>query len=576
MLVFSILAPIAVIAFLLFLNPYSLAESDKYWEFFTEEMVYIAFMIIMCGMLAFSAYGIWKDSLIFTSDTFERRCIPNLKDRPGKMAYSDIIRIFGSTLGTITIDAQDGTTFRISPHNYEGGAAAVLEELHKHIPEDRFDKDLQAMLKGIKRGQLFFTGFPLLVVAIMMLTLFFEDIVDLVRRDVAWKTEATAVRRESIQDFALAEDGSVWILTLDYYSGYEEPSSYTVKHLNGEATEVLQLPSKEELFPDGEDIFTNPEAIALSSEGLPVLNFFIPEVRLYWTGSKWEWRSPQDDWIISPIDSTDPYWKTLKETGLIIVGHLDNGEQEAISLGEYWEDFQMEYKRTNNGWIVVTIENKNGEVYFHSFKESTGQHIWVELGYGREYYRRLVDYTIDSSGNFYILFHHKYPMCEDGSVAIGIGTYQMDKGAWQLLESYYPEDCGRVYGYDQLIVDSRDRIWIPVGRAVAVYDKAIWEERKLLESEYRYYKESNSGYYVGHELVVGSDGRIWSLDSSGDALVWIDPNVDQLERPIWPWLAWLYEQWDLRLYVGFGSVGVLTLIAVVLSLINRRRLRDVE
>jgi hypothetical protein len=50
--------------------------------------------------------------------------------------------------------------------------------------------------------------FPILVVAMMMLMLFYEDIVDLVRRDVAWKTEITADRRESIEGFALDEDGS--------------------------------------------------------------------------------------------------------------------------------------------------------------------------------------------------------------------------------------------------------------------------------------------------------------------------------------------------------------------------------
>jgi hypothetical protein len=115
-----------------------------------------------------------------------------------------------------------------------------------------------------------------------------------------------------------------------------------------------------------------------------------------------------------------------------------------------------------------------------------------------------------------------------------------------------------------------------VGRAVVVHDPSVWEEREFIESGYRYYTESNSGYYIGHELVVGSDGRIWSLDSSGDALVWIDSGVDQLERPICPWLSWLDEQWELRLYVGFGSVAVLTLIAVVLSFVNRRRPRDVE
>jgi len=52
--------------------------------------------------------------------------------------------------------------------------------------------------------------------------------------------------------------------------------------------------------------------------------------------------------------------------------------------------------------------------------------------------------------------------------------------------------------------------------------------------------------------------------------------MDELEKPIWPWLTWLDEQWELRMYVGFGSVSVLTLIAVVLSLIRRRREREVE
>jgi hypothetical protein len=155
LLVITILAPTAVIAFLLFLNPYSLAESDKFWKFFGEVMdwFYIAFMFIICGLLAFSTYSLWKDLLVFTPDTFERRCIPNFRDKPGKIPYADIIQIFGSTLGTLTIDAEDGTTCRISPNNYEGGAEEVLEELHKHIPEDRFDKDLKAMLKGVKRGQ---------------------------------------------------------------------------------------------------------------------------------------------------------------------------------------------------------------------------------------------------------------------------------------------------------------------------------------------------------------------------------------------------------------------------------------
>ena len=67
MLVLSVLAPIAVVAFLLFLNPYSLAEADKFWEFFGEviDWFYIAFMFIICGLLAYSTYSLWKDLLVW-------------------------------------------------------------------------------------------------------------------------------------------------------------------------------------------------------------------------------------------------------------------------------------------------------------------------------------------------------------------------------------------------------------------------------------------------------------------------------------------------------------------------------
>jgi hypothetical protein len=220
--------------------------------------------------------------------------------------------------------------------------------------------------------------------------------------------------------------------------------------------------------------------------------------------------------------------------------------------------------------------DKEDRIYFHSFKENTEEHVWYELGLRREDYKRLVDYTVDSAGNFYILFHHKQPLCEEGRVSISIGKYQRDQGVWQTLESRYTDDCDWSLSYDQIIIDRHNRVWIPVGKAVVVYEEAIWEERVLLKSEYRYYTEGNSGYYGVSDLSVGPDGRIWSLDSSGDALVWIDPDVEELEGTLWPFLGWLYQEWKIRLYIGYGSAIALLAIIIIASLRIRRRRRDVE
>lgn len=125
--------------------------------------------------------------------------------------------------------------------------------------------------------------------------MFSDDILDLVREDLVWKTEVEAKwRTESIEDFALDDDGSIWLLVQNRPGDYKDPQSYEVRHLTAPDLKVYQFPSHDSLFSDGSLDFdpSHPAGITITNENRPRVSFFLVNPTLVWTGSQWEWAEP--------------------------------------------------------------------------------------------------------------------------------------------------------------------------------------------------------------------------------------------------------------------------------------------
>ena len=146
------------------------------------------------------------------------------------------------------------------------------------------------------------------------------------------------------------------------------------------------------------------------------------------------------------------------------------------------------------------------------------------------------DSTVDYAGNIYVFVRGQWS-CMEGVETSHVGRLDHKNGAWVWRTVKHKDEC--IFGSQQhVVIDQRGRIWFPDTTSVAVVAPINFEKESVLEEDITTYTEENSRYLLGHQITVGLDGRFWSLDMSGHGLVWIDPDGDELEKPL---LAWVDE-----------------------------------
>jgi hypothetical protein len=568
-LIFAIIFPIALIGMFFLFVPSSTTIAEYIREIFSIGFGWylVSATLFLTGLMTYSALQTWHDRLVFTDSQLERRGIPHPRIYKGPTPYEDIVRVRRGSIGVLVLDTSQGKKYLIATKSFEGGPNSVLDQLRAHIPEERFEEDLEGRLyQRVKAESV------ALVVAIIGLILFiagqfFDEIFERIRSDVAWHLAVEGNFMEDIESYALSEDGSLWILVQKSLGDYSDPANYQVRHLISGDEEILSIPSMEILYPDGppEIGFTHPVGILLTEEGLPRLYFDSIQPELIWTGSVWE-RGPQPDPRETYIEQLarvtgDPYWETLNDHGKILVMDTKLGVETEVDLGPSDDPYRVIYHGTSDDWKIVQMDGEPRRYFLMRFKEPGEPKIWFEIDYSSlllSEYWHLMDYTVDADGVFFVLIRN-IPYCVEDTATHFVGKLDPSGGDWVWRTLQHPDRCDGPEGDRQILIDVRGRVWLTGEEVVVAFEPNVFDSERIERNDYVLYSEYNSGYYEGHSLKVGPDKRIWTLGILGEGLVWIDPDVDALEKPLPDWIHEMLSSTVFKVVADFGGLLIMVI-----------------
>ena len=534
------------------------------------------FFLAMPLMLG-AATGYWalfarKDRLVISEDQIERRGLRHFRIYRGPVRFADVAKVRRGARGVVVIEMQEGRRFEFAPKAFDGGTGEILQLLRQGVPSDRFEPELERRLYERSRITYRALIFYLAGALVFLFGAFHEDVLDRVRRDLAWTTEVEARRLvETIEDFALQDDGSLWLLVRTRRAGGRDPRNYEVRHLTTAGMEVLAFPALEVLYPEGLPEYGGefPSGFTVTDEGVVRAYFFLVDTPMEWTGSRWEWEQAPTQF---PGDSTldrlqrgehAGYWQTLASTRKILAMVPSSGAVKEIDLGDESERFSLMVQSESQAWTIARLRSPDGRLFLLPFRDDPDKSQWVEVelaGLPEREYWNIADYTVGPTGSLYTLMR-QLEYCQNDLVTVTVGKLASEGGQgwiWRALS--FPQDCDRANDRGQLVVDSRDRVLIEGWGLVAVYDPVVFEKPQAEPQDLTLYTEENSGFYFSHRLVVGPDGRIWSLDISGDALVWFDPDIEKLPKPLPPWIGALSR--------SFWSTVVLQIVGAGLFVVG--------
>ncbi len=506
----------------------------------------VAMFALSLGYLALLA---WNDRIVISENRILRTGLPHPGVFRGPVMYSDITRVRRGGYGVIRIERASGRAFEFAPTGYERGREGMLALLKQYVPAVRFADDLERRLyerTGREwRAGLFFAVGSLL----FLLGGCGDDLYDLARANRAWTTEVQGrLLRESIESFDLSQDGSLWLLIRISPGDYEDPKSYEVRHISSSQTSVFEFPSFGDLYGnDPPEIGRGqPTGISLTAEGVPRVSMFLVDSHLVWTINRWEWENPPTlDGGQSYLDlllagQNGEYWETLVSSRRIHAVVPTTGNVEEVQLDGEIEDYSFILADGTRGWSIVRFRSPDGRFFLLPYKMHPEQEKWVEIefaGLPPLEYKSLEDYKVGPDGSLYVLLSD-LENCKEDVVAFYVGRLDTERrGGWRWNKLEYSQDCEDVRDPGEFQVDVRSRIWVRGWNQVAAFSPDVFGVSGSASGPKVLYTENNSGYYMGHRIVVGPDERLWSLDMGGKALVWLDPDVDILPKPLPEWLA---------------------------------------
>lgn len=546
-LLFAIIMPLWIIAYLAI---FEWIESGQWEDVITIISQPLSWGIVVFFWLLLAPFAYWvntrqRSTLVFQEKAFKRTGFRALRTYQGPVAYDDVVRIGRRTRGQLVIEQADGKDFILGPKAYEGGSEAIFSELRRRIPADKFDEDIEKVLyqktgREWRGAALSFAG-----VALIMGYSFFDALVERAGKDLAWTTEVEVnFRTESIEDFDFDQDGSLWLLVRDSSGEYNDPQSYQVRHIISTGAETLQFPSTETLFPEGPPEFgpSYPQNIRLSGNNQLMVYFFLIDSQMVWTGREWMWEEPRGITSFLQSQLAGPnreYWEKIIESRAVQAINPSTGDVEEISLGEEIGEWTFGSVGFAYGWRVVRLHAPDEQIYVLAYQNDPSEGMWtkVEMG-GRSLveYLDLRAYAPGPAGEIYVLVRQS-PACENDLISFTVGRLKNGsemQWIWRTLQ--FPQVCKYAIDPDEFIVDVRARIWIDGTNKVVAYDPSVFDKPQAGPEDLIIYTEKNSGYYSSLRLRLRPDGRLWSLDNSGEALVWLDPDVDNLEEPLPGWV----------------------------------------
>ena len=554
-----------------------------YWLDWPLGLIMLLMPLVFGAAIGYWALFAWKDRLVLTESHFERQGLHHFRIYRGPVRFDEIVSVRLGAPGVIVIEKAAGRKFEFAPKAYAGGPGELLGELRRRIPADRFEPELEQRLdrrtKGWWRALLFYAAGALLY----LLGMFYDDIVDRVREDLVWRTEVKAESlRESIEDMALQEDGSIWLLVRKPLGDFDDPRNYEVRHLSSSGTETLGFPALEVLYPDRlpENGGRHPEGIAVSKDGVPRVFMFLVDAPLVWSGTRWAWEGdPMQRSNLSYLDvllqgPDAQYWQAVVSGGKIEAFNPTSGAAEVIDLGADIEKYAFVYGAEPRGWTIVRYRSLDRRFFLLPFIDSPAGAHWVEVdvsGLDLEEFWDLPDYTLGPTGALYALISEEV-YCENDLITLYVGKLEPDAGtAWVWRTLQYPQDCDDPGDPRELVVDAKSRVLIQGWNRVAIFDSAVFDNPEFMQEDLVVYTDRDSGFYMSHSLEIGPDERVWSLDMTGDALVSFDPHMESLPKPLPPWVGVLSSSFWTPF--GFMIAGAAFYAVGVILTRNYGRLR---
>jgi hypothetical protein len=514
---------------------------------------------------------LWYEALVFDQDELRHRALPFPFIDRKPIRYDQISTVRQSMRGVLVIETTQGQSMVIRLGGYEGGWVELIGELRRRVAPGRLtDRTLETLWERTSADH-WSLDLMILAAGLFAVALGLTYYQDRGRAGIAWNVAASTGYGAEIVDYALAEDGSVWLLEREGIP-LSESERYSLVQQHGGEEKVWELPSILDLLPMAEERYTYPNQVLIDRSGHPWLNFRFLDRVLYFSETGWEWlqipSSVRQGYIDNFIPSGGAFWGRQGDQLVVVepmelgVWHIPGFEEEPLPKVEL-------YKTVAGGLAMAFFPT--GRAFISRLALAPEGLAWEEVklwGDGKPQVGRT---RIESGktlattsiwGTLYLLTWTEGG-CFQGAMSVLVGaSFALDGWAWAEVEVAH--DCESAFALNGAVVDPHGRVWIAASQGLSVFAGLDFQrdgigKGSLMES----YTEVNSGYFPG-DLGADEGGRVWSLDEEGRMLVWVDSRLDQLPSPMPAVLANLLgSDWMPLVLEYLGGVALLGILAVL-------------
>lgn len=522
-------------------------------------------------LILYAVAYLWYEALIFNQDKLRHRALPFPFIDRKPIRYDQISAVRQSMRGVLVIETVQGQSMVVRLGGYEGGWVVLIEEIRRRVgPRRLTDRTLETLWVRTSADR-WNLGLMILAAGLFAVALGLTYYQDRGRAGIAWNVAASTGYGAEIVDYALAEDGSVWLLEREGIA-LSESERYSLVQQHGGEEQVWELPSIPDLLPMEAERYTYPNQVMIDRSGRPWLNFRFLDRILYFAEAGWEWlqipSSVSQGYIDSFIPSDGAFWGRQGDQ-LVVVEPMELGvwripgfEEEPLP--------EVELYKTATGGLAMAFF-PTGRAFISRLTLAPDGLAWEEVKLWGDVIPQDGRTRIESGktlattsiwGTLYLLTWAEGG-CFQGTMDVLVGASSSLDG-WVWAEVKVPHDCESAFALEGAIVDPHGRVWIAAPLGLSVFANLDFQRDGLgAGSLMEGYTELNSGYFPG-DLRADEGGRVWSLDEEGHMLVWLDSRSDRLPSPMPAVLANLLgSDWMPLVLEYLGGATLLGILAVL-------------
>jgi hypothetical protein len=522
---------------------------------------------LVAGVLGYMSLFTWKYRVAFDSTGFSVQTIYHPFFHSYQCPYGEIQKIErGNSAASIRFLDVRGNTFQLPTGWLEGGSDRVLTELERRIPPEKIAPNLRQTVKSRSCRDWAGIVISLSLLFIIYLMLFINLKTEFLFIPIGWNAADWDPLRTDVLTAAIGPDGAPWLVV--------EP---------GLRMNFFQL---RHAAPDGMKSWDLPSIPYEARLGMSIVEGKDREPWLIFGKQLAQWNGTQ--WVFIPMPynaDLEHYSNTLLAVKGSEVWGIDQAAKEkrilrldlgqtpvaaqAIPLPDSVDSQAYSFDGlilAPDNSVIVSITSKT-EALFYRYQNDQWLKI-TSIALDPAKIDCLCDFTLDTGGQIWAAMDPRVR-------AKPVGIYNPEKNAWIWFDLLHPDFSGTYYGYDSILVDPRNRVWLSgtsSGRgnhAVGVYEIAA--NNTLVEI--RHYTPENSSlqYSFLSSIVLGPDGRIWSWNKQ---LAWIQSNQQNLPKPLPDGLAFFNSMPGTLILVICLFCLILPLIVTRLALIllsNKKR-----